>query len=93
MHKLWVSQSVLKLIEVTNLLHSYEWSRFDNIDTKAVESEIRIKLQIHSIRKNRVDSTVLDMYEKHEEKSTHDLRDNCTMDSKKETELLFKKRK
>ena len=38
------------------------WSRFDNIETKAVESEIRIKLRIHSIRTNRVDSTVLDMY-------------------------------
>ena len=41
---------------------SYEWSRFDNIETKTVESEIRIKLRIHSIRTNRVDSTVLDMY-------------------------------
>ena len=39
-------------------------SRFDNIETKAVESEIRIKLRIHSIRTNRVDSTVLDMYGK-----------------------------
>ena len=34
----------------------------DNIETKTVESEIRIKLRIHSIRTNRVDSTVLDMY-------------------------------
>ena len=49
---------------VTNLLHSYDWirSRFDNIETKAVESEIQIKLRIHSIRTNRVDSTVLDIY-------------------------------
>ena len=43
---------------------SYEsWSRLDNIETKAVESEIRIKLRIHSIRTNRVDSTVLDVHD------------------------------
>ena len=55
-------QEIQSTDQVTNLLHSYDWSRFDNIETKAVESEIRIKLRIHSIRTKRVDSTVLDMY-------------------------------
>ena len=37
--------------------------RFDNTETKAVESDVRIKLRINSFRTNRIDSTVFDMYE------------------------------